>query len=234
MSSRAVVWLLVVGIVLFVIGRVMFGSDGNTGDASDHIDAQPVEPVDANEVGKSIVDNARPAEPVVGALATEKETPDLGDGEPFADSVAAVENEQAAVATPTDEEAIQRYGSVTSWQLHLLESEDRAAFPEWIDEQFEAGLDDYEKSADNAEMINAFLLEASSHGYDGQPIVECSAMICRLEFTGANDMRALTKLIGQGAISLPDQIAGFHGLRRGPNGELIIFAPLKGILGVDR
>ncbi|MEL6199915.1 MAG: hypothetical protein AAFR09_06885, partial [Pseudomonadota bacterium] len=205
-----------------------------TGDAHDHIDALPVEPVDANDIGNISVDNARPAEPVVGALATEKETPDLGDGEPFADAVAAVEYEQAAVATPTDEEAIQRYGSVTSWQLHLLESEDRAAFPKWIDEQFEAGLDDYEKSADNAEMINAFLLEATSHGYDGQPIVECSAMICRLEFTGANDMRALTKLIGQGAISLPDQIAGFHGLRRGPNGELIVFAPLKGILGVDR
>ena len=116
MSSRAVVWLLVVGIVLFVIGRVLLSGDGNTGDAPDHIDALPEALVDANDVGNSSVDNVHPPDPVIGALATETEASDLGlgDGEPIANTVAAVEFEQAAVAPPTDT-ALSPLGSCSSW-----------------------------------------------------------------------------------------------------------------------
>lgn len=150
------------------------------------------------------------------------------------DQVSLADTEpRLAIHSPTDQEAIETYGSVTSWQLHLLEAEDQEAFPEWIDEQFEAGLEDVDKSFENVQMISEFLAEASAQGYTGQPIVECSAMICRLEFTGATDMRALTRMIGQDLVALPDDVAGFHGMRRGPNNELVIFAPLKGILGRD-
>ncbi|MEO1582356.1 MAG: hypothetical protein AAFR91_10945 [Pseudomonadota bacterium] len=138
-----------------------------------------------------------------------------------------------SVYAPTNEEAIAKYGSVTSWQLHLLESEDQEAFPDWIDQQFDAGMADTEKSLENVEMISNFLAQAGDQGYTGQPVVECSAMICRLEFDGASDLRSLTRMIGQDLVALPEDIAGFHGMRRGPNRELIIFAPLKGILGTD-
>ncbi|MEL6214942.1 MAG: hypothetical protein AAFQ99_04620 [Pseudomonadota bacterium] len=137
------------------------------------------------------------------------------------------------VYAPTNEEAIEKYGSVTSWQLHLLESEDQDAFRDWIDLQFEDGLADAEKSFENVQMISDFLAQAVDQGYTGQPLVECSAMICRLEFDGASDFRALTRMIGQDLVALHEDIAGFHGMRRGPNRELIIFAPLKGILGTE-
>ncbi len=229
-TTRSTVSILIGSAALLVLGGAVLGFfDKSASDTSASVGAT-VETSPLDEVGVSALAEGMDLAPV------SRESGNMDSNNPVAtapEPARVAGDAVGAVYAPTNEEAIEKYGSVTSWQLHLLESEDQDAFRDWIDLQFEDGLADAEKSFENVQMISDFLAQAVDQGYTGQPLVECSAMICRLEFDGASDFRALTRMIGQDLVALPEDIAGFHGMRRGPNRELIIFAPLKGILGTE-